>query len=130
MMRPQVEYTNFNPGFATQENDGSNGATSRIGQWEVGEQVFTSRSWLGFAATHIRTGSTARMLRVLPESQIATIADAILESAERASRFSSKHVIRVLDWGLHESVPFVVTEPQGQTFARLYEGRSSVSEDE
>lgn len=90
-----------------------------VGSWVLGDEVYTSPNWRGFAANHITSGVAARLSALQPDAPLHDVAPLILESAERASMLRHRGIIGVLDWGTHQGMPYVVTEPQGQALATL-----------
>jgi serine/threonine protein kinase len=92
---------------------------ARIGPWVLGEEVYSSSNWLGHVATHAGSGAPARVTRLQPKSRLLGISKVILEAAARASRLDHPSLIEVIDWGMFEGCPYVVTGPQGRSLGDL-----------
>jgi serine/threonine protein kinase len=90
-----------------------------VGGWILGDELYRSINWRGYAANHVSTGVAARVSLVQPHGPVAELGGLILESAERASQLRHPGIIAILDWGVYQDRPFVVTEPQGQTMTAL-----------
>src|SRR5262249_35119279 len=88
-------------------------SAATVGAWIPGAQLYASSNWLGYAATHYRTGTPARIVFLQPSGPLANSSDLILASAERASRLNHPGVLDVLDWGWKDERAYVVTAPQG-----------------
>ncbi len=90
-----------------------------VGPWIIGDAVYTSGNWLGFAVTHVRTGAAGRLMHLRETGPLAGEGPRILASAERASRLSHPRIVPVLDWGTWDDRAYVVTSARGCTIDEL-----------
>jgi serine/threonine protein kinase len=93
----------------------------RVGPWVLGEEVYDSRNWHAFAATHVATGAPARFAHVKPGARVLAAQALILEAAARASRHDHRALLATIDWGELDGRPYVVTAPQGRSLLELVE---------
>jgi serine/threonine protein kinase len=87
-----------------------------VGPWVLGDPVYTSSNWRGFAVTHLRAGTAGRLMHLQEGGPLAKAGAVVVEAAERASRLNHRSILPVLDWGQWNSRVFVVTAAQGRTF--------------
>jgi serine/threonine protein kinase len=97
----------------------SDESTAHIGPWVLGEQVYSSSNWLGHVVTHVGTGAPARVMRLQPQSRLWGVSKVILNAAALASRLDHPSLIEVIDWGMFEGRPYVVTGPRGRSLGDL-----------
>jgi len=94
----------------------------------MGERVYSSGNWDGWAATHHRTGAAARFMHMRRDAPLSAAARMVLDAAERASTLDDDFVVAVLDWGLSDDRVYVVTAPWGHTLQELVRARGPFDE--
>jgi serine/threonine protein kinase len=119
--------TAVTPAPAAQEG-GSSDTLTRVGPWVIGNSVYASANWQGWAVTHYRTGAAGRLMRLQPDSALREVGDTVLAAAERAAKLDDRHVVPVLDWGSWDDLVFVVTGPWGHTMMDLVGVRGTFDE--
>jgi len=91
----------------------------RVGPWRLGELAYDGPNWLAYAATHVATGSPARFSRAREGAPVLAITEQVLAAAARFSRFDHPGLLAILDWGMVDSVPYMVSAPQGRSLLQL-----------
>ena len=99
-----------------------------VGQWLLGEQLYSSSNWEAFVASHRESGTRARLIRLKKDAIIASAKSRIIASAERAAAFSHPNLVEVLDWGVDSDQAFVVTNSQGRSLADYVEHSGPLNE--
>ena len=99
-----------------------------IGPWMIGERVYSSRNWDGWAVTHHRTGAAGRLMHMKRHAPLSAATDMVLEAADRAAKLDGDFVVPVLDWGLSDDRVYVVTAPWGHTLQELVHARGPFDE--
>jgi serine/threonine protein kinase len=99
-----------------------------MGAWLLGESVYDSSNWHGFAASHRRSGAAARLMHLKAGGPLSQETASILQSAERASRLSHPRIVPVLDWGTWEGRAYVVTAARGCTIHEVVQSRGPLDE--
>ncbi len=96
-----------------------------VGQWLLGERIYSSSNWEAFIASHRDSGTPARLIRLKPDGPIASAKERIIASAERASEFSHPNLVEVLSIRQKNSKPSQadfagrITAPLSQVILQL-----------
>ena len=100
----------------------------RIGPWQVGDQVYASANWRGYAVSHRGTGKPARLMHLQADGPLAGKTSYFLKTAERASGFSHPNIAGMLDWGVSDGCVYAVTVSHGQTLQDIVDAGSPLEE--
>ncbi|HZS10103.1 MAG TPA: protein kinase [Blastocatellia bacterium] len=102
----------------------------RVGPWVIGDQIYASSNWHGFAVTQAETGAAGRLMQLQPGGPLglARATGMILECAERASLLDHHGIVPVLDWGVRDKLAYVITGQQGRPLDELVKSGGPCSE--
>lgn len=108
--------------------EGASEGRTMIGPWVIGDSVYSSTNWDGWAVTHARTGTAGRLMRLTAASPLRDATAIVLSAAERAAQFEDRYLVPVLDWGLWDDRVYVVTAARGRALDELVRAHGPLDE--